>query len=135
MVNITSVLFSSDVCAALIIAVEFCWHTQHRSVMGFMTVMWGASFLHSVQKVLYAAALKPASSQASLYSTQTDCRKHGYKNSSPCFLYTCFIVPSLLCWMAATAGHPVYIRGFCLVEVWRCCLHKTGETSPHSGSL
>ena len=47
------------VLAARMIAEEFCWHTQHRSVMGFMTVMWGASFLHSVQKAEYAAALKP----------------------------------------------------------------------------
>ena len=36
-----------------------------------MTVMWGASCLHNVQKVLYAAALNPISSAADLYLTQT----------------------------------------------------------------
>ena len=71
--SLTSDLCSAGVFAALMMAVEFCWHTQHKSVMGFMTVMWGASFLHSVQNVLQAAALNPACSQASLYCTHTAC--------------------------------------------------------------
>lgn len=35
----TSDFSSSGLFAALRIAVEFCWHTQHKSVIGFMTVM------------------------------------------------------------------------------------------------
>ena len=31
---------SSGVFAALMIATLFCWHTQQRSDMGFITVMW-----------------------------------------------------------------------------------------------
>ena len=61
----TSLFALSEVLAALIMAVEFCWHT-HRSDMGLMTVMWGTSSLHSLQKVVYAAALSPALSAASL---------------------------------------------------------------------
>ena len=56
----------SGVLAALIIALLFFWQTQHRSDMGFITVMCGVSCLHSEQKVVYAAALSPVSSQASL---------------------------------------------------------------------
>lgn len=62
---------SSGVFAALIIALEFCWQTQHKSVIGFMTVMWGVSFLQVVQNVLYAATLSPASSHDNLYCTHT----------------------------------------------------------------
>ena len=56
----------SGVLAALIIALLFFWQTQHRSDKGFITVMCGVSCLHSEQNVVYAAALSPVSSQASL---------------------------------------------------------------------
>ena len=67
----TCVLFTCDfsesgVLADLMIALLFFWQTQHRSDKGFITVMCGVSCLHSEQKVVYAAALSPVSSQASL---------------------------------------------------------------------
>ena len=62
---------SSGVFAAHMMATLFCWHTQHKSVMGFMTMST------SSQIVLYAAALKEASSQASLYSTHTAYMEQG----------------------------------------------------------
>lgn len=66
-IGLTSDFAASVVLAALIMAVEFCWQTQHRSDMGLMTVMCGSSCLQKVQKVVYSAALKPVSSHASLY--------------------------------------------------------------------
>ena len=67
----TCVLFTCDfsesgVLADLMIALLFFWQTQHRSDKGFMTVMCGVSCLHSEQNMVYAAALSPVSSQASL---------------------------------------------------------------------
>ena len=38
--------------AALMIAVEFFWYTEQRSVIGLMAVMCGRSVLHILQKVL-----------------------------------------------------------------------------------
>ena len=69
--GVTRVLFTCDfsesgVLADLMIALLFFWQTQHRSDKGFITVMCGVSCLHSEQKVVYAAALSPVSSQASL---------------------------------------------------------------------
>ena len=67
----TCVLFTCDfsesgVLADLMIALLFFWQTQHRSDKGFIMVMCGVSCLHSEQIVVYAAALSPVSSQASL---------------------------------------------------------------------
>ena len=42
----------SGVLATLIISRLFFWHTQHRSDIGFMTVMCGVRCLHSEQKVV-----------------------------------------------------------------------------------
>ena len=53
---ITSDFSSRGLCAAHIITVEFCWHVQQTSVIGFITVIKSKSFLHSVQNVLYAVA-------------------------------------------------------------------------------
>ena len=53
------------------IALLFCWHTQQRSVIGFITMICGTSCRQSLQKVVYAAALTLASSAESLYCTQT----------------------------------------------------------------
>ena len=61
---------------ACMIARLFFWHTQQRSDISFMTMMCGVSCLHSEQKVVYAAALSPVSSQASLYSIQTAYSTH-----------------------------------------------------------
>ena len=66
----------SGVLATCMIAFLFFWHTQQRSDIGFMTVMCGISYLHSEQKVVYAAGLSPVSSQASLYSIQTAYSTH-----------------------------------------------------------
>ena len=68
---VTCVFSSSGVFAALIIAMLFCWHTQHKSDIGFITMICGTSCRQRVQKVLYAAALTSASSAESLYSTHT----------------------------------------------------------------
>lgn len=52
-------------------AALFFWHTQQRSDMGFITVIWGVRVRHNEQKVVYAAVLSPVSSQAVLYRIQT----------------------------------------------------------------
>ena len=43
------------------IAALFCWQTQQRSDMGFITVMNGTNFFHVMQNVEYLAALRPVS--------------------------------------------------------------------------
>ena len=66
----------SGTFADLITTLLFFWQSQHRSDIGFMTVMCGVSCLHNEQKVVYAAALNSVSSQASLRSIQTACSGH-----------------------------------------------------------
>ena len=62
--NNTSDFSSSGRLADLIIAVELCWQMEQRSVIGFIVVICGSSSLHSMQNVLYAAALVPPASHA-----------------------------------------------------------------------
>ena len=57
--------------AALIIAMLFLWHTQHKSDIGFITIICGVNCLQKMQKVEYDAAFTPASSADSLYSIHT----------------------------------------------------------------
>ena len=51
-VCLTSDFAVSGLFAALIIAVLFFWHTQHRSLIGFLTIMVGISCLHRAIKVV-----------------------------------------------------------------------------------
>ena len=56
------VLSSSGVLADCMIVLLFCWHSQQRSVIAFITVICRTSCRQSLQKVVYAAALILASS-------------------------------------------------------------------------
>ena len=57
-VHVLTVDFSfSERLAERVMAVLFLWHTQHRSLMGFITIMYGRSCRHSWVNVEYAAAL------------------------------------------------------------------------------
>ena len=58
---------ASGLLAALIIAVLFFWQTQHRSLIGFMTMMYGVSWRHKEVKVEYATGVISVSTVDSLY--------------------------------------------------------------------
>jgi len=53
---LTSDFADSGLLAALMMAVLFFWHTQHRSLTGFMILICGVSCLQSEVKVGYAVA-------------------------------------------------------------------------------
>ncbi len=74
------------------IAVLFCWHTQQRSDMGFITVMCGTSLRQRVQKVEYAAALSPDSSHDARYTIHT-----AYQDSTGNVLIRTRVAVYLLC--------------------------------------
>ena len=50
---------------------HYFWQSQHRSVMGFMTINFGRYFLHISQNVVYFANLKLVPSLAVEYFTHT----------------------------------------------------------------
>lgn len=69
--NLTSVFSSSLMLALRIIAVLFCWHVQHRSVIGRATITWGRNFFQIAQKHEYDTALKERVAAVCWYSLHT----------------------------------------------------------------
>ena len=55
--TVLTVVFSIGRFAERMMAVLFCWHTQHRSLIGFITITLGSSCRQRRVKVEYATAL------------------------------------------------------------------------------
>ena len=51
LVYVTSDFCSSGWFAALMMAMLFFWHTQHRSLIGFVTMIWGRNLCHMLVNV------------------------------------------------------------------------------------
>ena len=49
---------SSDLLAERIMALLFFWQSQHRSIMGFMTINFGRYFVHISQDVVPSLAME-----------------------------------------------------------------------------
>ena len=80
----TSFFSSSGQLALLVMAVLFCWQIQHKSLIGFITIMCGRSCRHSKVKVEYATGRINATVVACWYSSFMLCYSSGEEHQSSC---------------------------------------------------